>query len=1157
MSDAEAAPELVSHDEQHFGPWRLLRRIGEGGFADVFLAEREDDPTHHKTVLKRLHPHLCDQAEMVDMFETEAKVLGELDHPGIVRFYNLERGAGGRLAMVMEWVPGLDLAQVFDHALTIGAAIPLSCAVQLVVDVAVALHNAHERLERDGDAELQIVHRDIKPDNLLVDRTGQVKLIDFGCAKATLQTHLTRPGIRKGTLEYMSPEQCLGRKVDRRNDVFSLGVVLYELVTMTRMYADTSDARVMERIVHEVARPPSWQDHRINASLDLAILRALEKRPEDRYGTAAEMARALRWWLDRYSDTDDPHAKLGAWLSDDLRLLSAVTAPAELTQLTLNVRADLSGAPQAPGAVALIPDRTSGRSTAPQVSSGGASGRPPPRTSGRFPSAQADAEVEAIADPLQVVFRPTVQEHAGGGLVLLAPSGARLSSNISVSIPAEHVASTSDDRRETEDVAPPNSGASGPKIQAPALHANLERRTNLPPEPVDFFGRDAELAHIEAHFASGVAVVELSGPPGIGKSAVARASAMRLLVGSRRMPGGVWWIACDDIVDDVQFCQAIAGVLSITTSHSDDVSWSSLGVALAARGPMRLILDGCDRMDRSADDAIDGLVEQSEELEILVTRQVTRAAAAEGALELVPLEVPRRADGLAASPVGKLFARQVARSVPGFALNAENSAPALALLRGLRGMPGAICQAAAQVNARDLVASVAQLVATLPTAGTQRLTALDDAALGAALDWAWQQTTEAERQLLAGASLFHGGFDLAAAAAVLRWMRQGTAPAPAPGAVSVLLDRLRERNLVASYEPAELPGTSRFQVVRSVRDFARDRLIERSDSDAARRGHADYYLELGAELQAATGGPDGRAALQRLRMETLNLVAIVQRACRVQPPTERSLHRALMALVALWPVSDRGGRHDQWCEMAPITLVNAALLGDGLDPHATAKPLWLAALLDVLCNFARACLRAREPNLAAAGEALKRAHAVAAFLDEEALSLVATVSAEHVLLRGDSGWAAQFLQVAIGAQTPRVAIAALLLKSRCERAAARLEAAVECLDLALDRAEAIGAEHAGACAWLQRGSLNRDLEQPSRAAADLQRAHAIFASHGDDARAAQSLVELAKVANSRGDPELTRELLRKAAAAYGRIGRDDLVAPLQPLTLDLRVVGER
>lgn len=299
-----------------FGPYVLHDRIGDGGFADVFIAARADG--RRKTgapdlVIKRLHKHLCDQPDMVDMFVTEARVLAELDHPSIVRMFELERVEDG-WAMVMERVDGVDAGQIFDHAMTIGKALPQTGAVQLVLDVAEALHHAHERQEHVDGEPMGIIHRDVKPDNLLITWDGRVKLIDFGCAKATLQSHLTRPGIRKGTLDYMSPEQCLGRTVDRRTDVFSLGVVLYELLTMTRLYADASDARVMERIVHEVARPPSWLDDRVSPSLDLVVLRALEKRPEERFGTAAEMARALRWWLDRYAPGTDGHAELADWM---------------------------------------------------------------------------------------------------------------------------------------------------------------------------------------------------------------------------------------------------------------------------------------------------------------------------------------------------------------------------------------------------------------------------------------------------------------------------------------------------------------------------------------------------------------------------------------------------------------------------------------------------------------------------------------------------------------------------------------------------------------------------------------------------------------------------------------------------------------------------
>ncbi len=307
-------PGMPSGGER-FGPYRLLKKVGDGGFAEVFLAEPREggDPV----VVKRLHAHLEHHDESVEMFLTEARVMAELSHPNIVQIQHFDQ-IDGRWSIIMDRVDGPDLANVFDMAQELGVAVPLVSAIRLIAAAAEALEYAHAAKSQESGKSLAIIHRDVKPDNILVDWHGNVKVIDFGCARTTVQSQLTRPGIRKGTLDYMSPEQCLGRTMDHRTDVFSLGVVLYELVTMTRLYADGSDARVMERIAHEVTRPPSFANSQVNGPLDLIVLRALEKRPDDRFATMAEMARALRWWLSRYG-VAEPADVIAKWLAATLR----------------------------------------------------------------------------------------------------------------------------------------------------------------------------------------------------------------------------------------------------------------------------------------------------------------------------------------------------------------------------------------------------------------------------------------------------------------------------------------------------------------------------------------------------------------------------------------------------------------------------------------------------------------------------------------------------------------------------------------------------------------------------------------------------------------------------------------------------------------------
>lgn len=1097
---------MTEQGHEHFGPYELLQRIGEGGFADVFLARRDassptERPEPSTIVVKRLHAHLCDQPDMVDMFVTEAKVLEQLDHPGVVRLFGLEREEN-RWAMVMERIQGTDLAQIFDHALTIGVPLPLSGAVRMIIDIADALHHAHERLEHDGDQSLGIVHRDVKPDNVLVDASGHVKLIDFGCAKASLQSHLTRPGIRKGTLDYMSPEQCLGRAVDRRTDIFSLGVVLYELATMTRLYADASDARVMERIVHEVARPPSWHDDRINASLDLVVLRALEKRPEDRFGTMAEFSRALNWWLDRYAETADPRAELATWLGRNWFSLDS-----------------------GPGA----PERTD---AAPAAAGGQPANRP--TTEGGspltwdLPTRPDDFPSDAPISPAQL--RPSSRPRNSGGIVLRARSSVR--SGVETT-PADGARGLSGAQRISDRV-----GAADmiPESRFAALQGLVDRRTNLSPSRAPSWGQAADASKIEAHFAAGEQVVVVSGSAGIGKTTLADAVLHALLVSGRHMQGGVWWVSADGAVRHGELAQRLGRTLGVQTPANADDAVAVLAHALSARGPTRLAIDAADDLDDEAFEALTAWTISAPELEILVTRR--QPCDLPGVVDhgLEPLPVPRRADALSRSDVGCIFAYGVAKHIPGFVLDGALAAPTLALLRALGGHPGAILSAAAQVSADNPVDAVHRLLAAIPTAPKERR-ALDEATLVAALDWAWRQANEEERRMLAGASLFHGGFDLEAAAAVLGWMRQSAGPVASVEEVVTLLERLRERNLITAYEPAEFPGTLRFKVSRTARTFARDRLVERPDCDAARRGHANYYLERADHWLRELDTEQGGQALRQLRLEQGNLSAILQRALRVDPPTRRSATRAVRASLALWPLADRSGRAGDWADMVALTM-------DHCDRAEGSNDL--GALVELLCLLSIASLRRREPQVATANRALDRARTIAPKGDERCLGLIAAASGEHLIQRGEVSSAGEFLRIAIASLPPSsLRVGARLLLARVERSASRLEAAGTWIDEALAEAEAMGAQHAASLALLQRGALRVDLEQLSLAVADLRRALAGFEAQADDARAARCQLELAKAAEAGGDARASQEWTTRAATRLRQIGRDDLVAPLQ------------
>ena len=1083
-----------------FGPYRLLQRIGEGGFADVFLANREGRPPEGRTepetvVVKRLHSHLCDQADMVDMFVTEAKVLQQLDHPAVVRLYGLER-QNNRWAMVMERVRGTDLAQIFDHALTVGVPLPLSGAVRMIIDVAEALHHAHERMEHEGAQSLGIVHRDVKPDNVLVDAHGNVKLIDFGCAKASLQSHLTRPGIRKGTLDYMSPEQCLGRAVDRRTDIFSLGVVLYELATMTRLYADASDARVMERIVHEVARPPSWHDDRVNASLDLVVLRALEKRPEDRFGTMAEFSRALNWWLDRYADTTDPRAELAQWLNKRWFQLRRLGDEREQTGVDAQSPADARGGPVegAPSSWAL------------------------PTRPNSFPS---------VAPMAPAQLRPNARARNSGGLVLGAGSAVR-SGDEDVPLQTE----TASGVHRTSD--PVGVGDTIAEARVAALQGLVDRRTNLSPSRMPAWGQAADATRVEALFAAGEQIVVILGSPGVGKTTLADSVLHALLVSGRHMQGGVWWVNADGVVTHSDLAQRLGRTLGVQTLAGADDAVAVLAHTLTALGPTRLAVDAADSLDDSAFQALATWISSAPELEILVTRR--EACDFPGLVDytLEPLPVPRRADDLARSDVGCILAFGVSQHVPGFAIDASLAGPTLALLRRLGGHPGAILNAASQISADDPLDSVQRLLAAIPTAPKEPRT-LDEATLAAALDWSWLQADEEERRILAGASLFHGGFDLEAAAAVLGWMRQSAGSAATTQEMLTLLERLRERNLIGGYEPAEFPGTLRFTVTRGARTFARDRLLERPDCDSARRGHANHYLDRADRLLRELDSDQGRLALCQLRLEQGNFSAILQRALRVDPPTRSSAARAVRASLALWPLADRSGRAGNWADMVAIAMDHCDRVGGSND---------LGALVEMLCKLSVASLRRREQQVLTANRALDRARTIAPKGDERCLGLIAAASGEHLVLRGEVSRAGEFLRIAVASlPSSSLRVNARLTLARVERSASKLEAAAALIEEALAEAQELGAQHAVGQALAQRGALRFDLEQLPLAVADLRRALAEFEAQADDARAARCQLELARAAEAGGDAAAARDWTTRAATLLRQIGREDLVVP--------------
>jgi serine/threonine protein kinase len=275
-----------------YGPYQLLERVAVGGMAEVFRAKRTGVEGFEKVVaVKRILSHLSDNKEFVDMFIDEAKMVAGLAHPNVVQIFDLGKHEKNYW-IAMEYVHGRDLRTIIRRARERGLKIPLDISTYVVSKVCAALEYAHRKKDDKGQPML-IVHRDISPQNILISFEGDVKLTDFGIAKAASKASTTDKGALRGKLLYMSPEQAWGKPMDKRSDVFSLGIVFYEMLTEQKPFLGTSETSILETVRECRVPPPTTINDKIPEKLERVVMKALERDPEVRYQDAGDMLRDL------------------------------------------------------------------------------------------------------------------------------------------------------------------------------------------------------------------------------------------------------------------------------------------------------------------------------------------------------------------------------------------------------------------------------------------------------------------------------------------------------------------------------------------------------------------------------------------------------------------------------------------------------------------------------------------------------------------------------------------------------------------------------------------------------------------------------------------------------------------------------------------------
>jgi serine/threonine-protein kinase len=280
--------------------YRVVEKLESGGMAEVFRAESEGLQGFKKQVaIKRVLPHLSEKKKFISMFLDEARLSAQLTHSNCVQVFDIGVGDNAYF-IVMEYVDGANLKTIAESLRKAGREFPVQCAALIAVEICKGLSYAHELRDPNG-VELKIVHRDMSPPNVLVTKYGEIKIVDFGLAKANSQLERSEPGIIKGKFSYLSPEAALGQEVDARTDIFAVGIILWELLSGQRLFLGDTDFQTVKKVQQAVVPAISQINKQVPPELEKIVARSLARDPNVRYQTARELAQDLNRFMFRFA----------------------------------------------------------------------------------------------------------------------------------------------------------------------------------------------------------------------------------------------------------------------------------------------------------------------------------------------------------------------------------------------------------------------------------------------------------------------------------------------------------------------------------------------------------------------------------------------------------------------------------------------------------------------------------------------------------------------------------------------------------------------------------------------------------------------------------------------------------------------------------------
>jgi serine/threonine protein kinase len=279
--------------------YRVVEKLESGGMAEVFRAESEGLQGFRKQVaIKRVLPHLSSKKKFISMFLDEARLSAQLSHSNCVQVFDIGVGDNA-FFIVMEFVDGANLKSIVESIKKAGRDFPVEAAVYISLELCKGLSYAHELTDNNG-VPLHIVHRDMSPPNVLITKNGEVKIVDFGLAKANSQLEKSEPGIIKGKFSYLSPEAAMGQEVDARTDIFAVGIILWELLAGQRLFLGDTDFQTVKRVQAANVPAISGLNKKVPQDLEKIIAKALARDPLARYATARDLGADLTKFLFRF-----------------------------------------------------------------------------------------------------------------------------------------------------------------------------------------------------------------------------------------------------------------------------------------------------------------------------------------------------------------------------------------------------------------------------------------------------------------------------------------------------------------------------------------------------------------------------------------------------------------------------------------------------------------------------------------------------------------------------------------------------------------------------------------------------------------------------------------------------------------------------------------